>query len=218
MANTLHRLLVGDEPDAWRSAGFMVEDRSVVLGKTTVELVGTAGGRGIRAWSLDGVATEIDGLPTMIVPDHHQGAPQQHANMVFAIDHVVVETNNFDRTVPAFAAVGMDERKTRTLVLEGTERRQSFFWAGRVVVELIGPVEAEGDQVGASFWGLALASANLEIAANVLGGALSEPRDAVQPGRKIATLRTKALDISIPIALMSPHVANLGEPEELGSR
>ncbi len=212
MANTLQRLIIGDEPQAWRSAGFTVDDKYVVLGKTTVELVGTSGGRGILAWSLDGMAAEIDGLPTMIVPEHNRAAPQQHRNMVFAIDHVVVQTNDFGRTVPAFVDAGMDERRSRVFMAGGTERRQSFFWAGRVIVELVGPSVAADGPPHAEFWGLALVSANLEIASTELGGSLSEPKDAVQPGRKIATLNTRDLDISVPIAFMSPHVANLGDP------
>jgi len=212
MAHTLQRLIIGDEPDAWRTAGFTVEDDKVVLGKTILELAGSSGGRGILAWSLDGVGAEVDGLATVIVPDHYRAVPQQHRNLVFAIDHVVVRTNNFDRTVPAFVELGMDERKTQTFNVDGVERRQSFFWAGRVIVELVGPAIAEDGPAAASFWGLALVSANLEIANNELGEALSEPKDAVQPGRKIATLKTKDLDISVPIAFMSPHVANLGDP------
>ncbi len=212
MANTLQRIIIGDEPQSWRDAGFTVDDKYVVLGKTTVELAGASGGRGIRSWSLDGVVAEIDGLATMIVPEHNRAAPQQHRNMVFASDHVVVQTNDFDRTVPAFVAAGMDERKTRSFDVGGVARRQSFFWAGRVIVELIGPAEATDGPAQADFWGLALVSANLEIASTELGAALSEPKDAVQPGRKIATLNTRDLDISVPIAFMSPHVANLGDP------
>ena len=37
------------------------------------------------------------------------------------------------------------------------------------------------------------------------GEGLGTVKDAVQPGRRIATVRTKELGISVPIALMSPH-------------
>ena len=58
-------------------------------------------------------------------------------------------------------------------------------------------------------WGLALVSANLATTSHVLAENMSEPRDAVQPGRKIATIDTSALDISVPLVVMSPHVAEL---------
>ena len=92
------------------------------------------------------------------------------------------------------------------------ERRQSFLWAGRVIIEVIGPLEPQASSRGddaASIWGLALVSSNLQTTAHVLDDNLSEPRDAVQPGRKIATMRTRELDISVPIVVMSPHVAEL---------
>ena len=54
----------------------------------------------------------------------------------------------------------------------------------------------------ARLWGLALAVDSLERCAEVLGDNLGKPRDAVQPGRRIATLRRSA-DLAIPIAFMS---------------
>lgn len=217
MAHSLQRLIVGDDPSAWAAAGFAVDGRTVALGKTVIELTGSAGKRGIVGWALDGITTDIDGLPTVIVPDHHQPEAVDHPNMAFAIDHVVVASKDPARTSAAFGAAGMDERKLITLPgADGRDRQQRFFWAGRVIVELVGPATPEvSEDAGspAAFWGLALVSANLEIALSTMGDSLGEPKDAVQPGRKIATVRTKDLDISVPIALMSPHVANLGEPE-----
>jgi hypothetical protein len=35
-------------------------------------------------------------------------------------------------------------------------------------------------------------------------GACNPPKDAVQPGRRIATLRTRELGLSVPIAFMTP--------------
>jgi len=216
MARALQRLFIGDDPTAWAAAGFTVTDNTVVLGKTCVELTGSSGDRGIVGWSIDGVVSDIDGLPSVIIPTHEQRSPVEHPNMVFAIDHVVVASDVPSRTAAAFEDIGIDQRKQLTFTdPKGDEREQRFFWAGRVIVELIGPATPPPTpKPDASFWGLALASANLEIATSVLGDALGEPKDAVQPGRKIATLRTRDLDISVPIALMSPHVANLGEPDE----
>ncbi|MGZ0218146.1 MAG: hypothetical protein ACKVIY_03890 [Acidimicrobiales bacterium] len=59
----------------------------------------------------------------------------------------------------------------------------------------------------AALWGLALTCDDLDRAKDTLGDVLSDPKTAVQPGRRIATLRTRDLDISAPIALLSPHPA-----------
>ena len=43
------------------------------------------------------------------------------------------------------------------------------------------------------------------LTVGTLGERIGTPRDAVQEGRQIATIRTKELGISVPIALMTPH-------------
>jgi hypothetical protein len=84
-------------------------------------------------------------------------------------------------------------------------RRQTFFWLGDVILELVGADEPEGDGPS-KVWGLALTCSDLDATAATLGDKCGDPKPAVQRGRRIATLRTSALGISIPIALMSPHV------------
>ena len=63
----LDELVVGDEPDAWRGAGFTVDDDVCRVGKVRIRLVGRAGGKRIRSWSLRGLPAgtdEVDGIPT----------------------------------------------------------------------------------------------------------------------------------------------------------
>jgi hypothetical protein len=54
----------------------------------------------------------------------------------------------------------------------------------------------------AFFWGLAFVAPDLDATVAGLGGRVSEVRAAVQPGRRIATLRRSA-GLSVPVALMS---------------
>ncbi len=61
---------------------------------------------------------------------------------------------------------------------------------------------AGGPDHPARFWGLALAVEDLEQAAERLGTHAGEIRPAVQPGRRILTLRRSA-GLAVPIALMS---------------
>ena len=218
MAHPLRRIAIGDDPSAWRAAGFDVLGNELRLGKVVIELVGSAGQRGFHGWAIDGVTTDIEHIPRIQDPPEQQTealaetSSSSSLNAIFAIDHVVVTTNDVARTVASFERVGLQERRTTTTSTPMGERRQSFLWAGRVIIEVIGPVDAEladRNDGHASIWGLALVASNLQVTSQVLDSALSEPRDAVQPGRKIATMRTKELDISVPIVVMSPHVAEL---------
>ena len=79
--------------------------------------------------------------------------------------------------------------------------RQGFFRHGEAIVEVVGPVEAEGDGP-ASLWGLVVVVADIDAAASLLGDALGRVRDAVQPGRRIATVKPEAVD-GLPLALMT---------------
>jgi len=61
---------------------------------------------------------------------------------------------------------------------------------------------AENSAAPARFYGLALATADIDATAGSLGPLLGEVRDAVQPGRRIATVRRHA-QLGLPVAFMS---------------
>lgn len=200
----LHVVTVGDEPDAWAAAGFTVVDGAVWIGSTAVVCTGD-GSRGIRHVTIDGVAADIDGLPitSAAVPDRAADAAE-HTNLVSGFDHLVAMSPAMQRTSAALQTAGLEHRRTRTFEAGGDMRRQDFFWLGDVILELVGLDGVEG--VGpATWWGLALECRDLDLAAERLGDALGRVKDAVQPGRRIATIRTSGLGVSVPIALMSPH-------------
>jgi hypothetical protein len=55
----------------------------------------------------------------------------------------------------------------------------------------------------ASFWGLVLIVDDLDAAYGLIGSdRISAPKDAVQPGRRIATIRAD-VGLGLPVALMS---------------
>jgi hypothetical protein len=210
MGPTLTQLDIGDRPDAWERAGFRVVDRRVRIGPVTIVLEPPAEGatRGVLAWAFDGVDHDesIDGLLTLDRPlDAHDDAIP-HPNGVTGVDHVVVMTDDLDRTSTALRHVGFEPRRRRDLPDADPPRAQIFWWAGPTIIELVGPVTATGTGP-ASIWGLALTVDDIDRTANALGERMSAPKAAVQPGRRIAALRTRDLDISVPIALMTPHVA-----------
>jgi hypothetical protein len=196
---------VADEPDAWRAAGFTVDGDAARVGGIAFRLVGRAHGKRIRAWTWHGLpgAGPLDGLETR-AGDAATSAPGAHPNGATMLDHVVVVTPRLDRSIAAFAARGLDVRRVRHTDQYGPAFRQVFFRGGGTIVEMIGPdAPAADDERPARFYGLAFTVSDLDAAAMLLGDGLGRVKDAVQPGRRIATLRHEQYDISVPIALMT---------------
>ncbi len=198
---------IADDPSSWRDAGFAVDATGLAqVGSIGVRLVGRAeSATGVRAWTWSDLGGDgpIDGLATR-VGTRSGAAPGAHPNGATILDHVVVVTPNLERTVPAFEARGLAVRRVRHTDAYGPAFRQVFFRGGETIIELIGPDEAtDGDDRDAHFYGLAFTVADLDATADGLGDRLSRIKDAVQPGRRIATLRHEAFGISVPIALMS---------------
>ncbi|MCZ7536489.1 MAG: hypothetical protein M5T61_11675 [Acidimicrobiia bacterium] len=87
----------------------------------------------------------------------------------------------------------------------GRPIRQVFFCGGEVVIEVVGPLEPDPD-VGAEparFFGLAITVEDLDATAHLLDGHMGSVKEAVQAGRRIATLRNTGLGISTAVAFMS---------------
>ena len=210
MAVTIDEILVGDPPDAWEAAGFAVdEDGSCRIGQVRVRLVGRDGGKRILGWSLrdapparlaDGT---LDGLPTT-ASDAPPVEPGTHPNGSMYIDHVVLLTPDLARTTEALAAIGLTPRGERDSDTYGAPMRQVFFRLGEVILELIGQpgTAGEGDP---GFFGLAITVEDLDAAGALLGEHLGQSKEAVQDGRRIATLRHREVGMSVATALMTPE-------------
>ncbi len=198
---------VAADPDAWRALGFAVDDDDVCAVDGVAIRLGSAG-RKISGWALadvpDGV--EVDGLPTVAAPSPPVAAAS-HANGTVALDHLVVMSPDPDRTIKALAARGVEPRRRRHTDQYGPPFTQTFFRLGRPILELIGPVEPAGSEP-ARFYGIAFTVDDLDGTAALLGDRLGRVKDAVQPGRRIATLRREA-GAGIPLAFMSPGADSL---------
>lgn len=165
---------------------------------------------GIVPPSVDGVTTNvIEGIGTPPIAG-------PHPNGVTSIDHVVLATPDIERTIAALEDLGLPCRGRREGRAYGENRMlQAFFWLGdpdgapeqKVIVELVGPAVVDPEKAAdpSVFFGLALTTSSLETAASAIGEHLKPPVDAVQPGRRIATISSKA-GSTVPIALMTPHV------------
>ena len=201
MAPELEALFVGDPPDTWRAAGFAVDDDGACqVGQVTIRLGGE--GSGMHSWALRGVDPgDVDGIATLEAGTG-PAVPADHPNGVLSIDHVVALTSNLDRTVAALEATGMELRRTRRDERLERPRLQAFFRIGEPILEVIGPEEPRSDKP-ARLFGLAYTVGDLEATAEVLGEDLGAPKDAVQEGRRIATLRHEPLGLSVATAFMS---------------
>jgi hypothetical protein len=209
---TLDELTVADSPQAWRDCGFAVDGDLCVFGEVRIRFSSEHAGRGIVSWALRGVdSSELDGLPT--VPSHQPtpNGPLVHPNGVTTLDHVVAISPDLDRTVAALVEAGRDLRRIREEPTPAGAPRQAFFRLGGTILEVVQePPEATeraGGDRPAFFWGLAFTVPDLAAAVAFLGERSSEARPAVQPGRRIATLKRND-GLSVPTALITPPPAD----------
>jgi hypothetical protein len=195
---TIDELRLAGAPSAWEALGFQVDGDACRIGTVTLRLTG-GDGAGILGWSLRGASTaELDGLPTeVIAPTDPALGPEavEHPNGALQIDHVVVSSGNLDRTIAALEAAGISLRRIR----EDRPRRMAFFRLGEVILEVV--ERDDGSPTG--FWGLVVVVRDLDRLAADLGERLGPAHEAVQPGRRIASLRSGA-GIGPALAFMSP--------------
>ncbi len=207
-AATIDELVLADEPERWAALGFAVNDGCCQLGRVRLRLAGTESGRGLIGWSLRTIAhTELDGLPTARSDSPPPAPASAHPNGVLAIDHIVVMSPALDRTVAALQAAGLDLRRVREQPTPAGAPRQAFFRLGAEILEVVQVPDAVLERHGGSerparLWGLALSVEDLDRTVRALGANAGSIRPAVQPGRRIATLRRSA-ELAVPVALMS---------------
>ena len=192
-------LVVADPPEMWSALGFVIADGAGWISGIRHEL--GAPGTGVVAWTLRGT----DGLSELPVgesaPPVARPTPE-HPNGVIALDHVVVVTPDLGRSIDAFESAGVRLRRTRDAGTPQRPTRQAFFKLGETIVEIVGSATASRPGQ-ARFYGLAFTVADFDATAAFLGGRLRPARNAVQSGRRIATLDRSA-GSTVPLAFMSP--------------
>jgi glyoxalase/bleomycin resistance protein/dioxygenase superfamily protein len=192
----IEQLAIGADASRWAEAGFAVERGGTRVGEVALRFTR---GDGIRGWRLEGRDDEIDGLP--VAPrDEAPKTEAPHPNGVTQIDHLVVVTSDLERTSEAFEHVGVDRRRVREVETDDGRLRQGFFRLGETILEAVEHPKTEAGP--ARFWGITFAVADLEAAASLLGERLGSVHDAVQPGRRIATVRPEAT-LGLPVALIT---------------
>jgi Glyoxalase/Bleomycin resistance protein/Dioxygenase superfamily len=204
---TVDELFIAAAPESWRAAGFTVDGDVCEVGTVRLRLEGNGARRGITRWSVrDAGSLELDGLETAGSTAPPTAGPS-HPNGTVAIDHLVVISPDLDRTSAVLQDAGFDLRRVREGDTPGGSQRQAFFRAGELILEVV--QAPEGTKIAADpggparLWGISFLVDDLEATAAALGELLGEPRDAVQPGRRIATAASAA-GLGPAIAFMTP--------------
>jgi catechol 2,3-dioxygenase-like lactoylglutathione lyase family enzyme len=203
-------LTIADEAETWAAAGFAVDDDGTSrLGGIRVTCAGSAAGRAVTALTFrdlaSGAPADLDGMP-VVAREAAPADPAAHPNTATAIDHVVLLTDDLDRTIAAAEALGLVLRRRRDGDAgSGQPVRQAFFRAGEAVLEVVAPAEPRPEpRAGVRSFGLAVVATDLDAAGRLLGEGLGAPKRAVQEGRLIATVRARVVGLGTPVALMTP--------------
>lgn len=225
---TIDEIEIADDAGRWLELGFHVDGESCAIGGVALRLSGASeeGGEsegeseaegegtgmgeseGVIGWSIRGLASaDLDGLPTKISERPAMAPALPHPNGVVSIDHIVAVSPDFERSVAAMQAAGLDLRRVREEPTPAGAPRQAFFRLGREILELVEePVQVAAAKGGtgrpARFWGLALLVDDIDATVAAMAPHAGEARPAVQPGRRISTVGRSA-GLAIPLALMT---------------
>ena len=203
--NRLVALHVGGALTPWQAIGLTFDEFTCTLADVDVVVSGET--PGLHGWTIDigrDDVVVIDGIRTTLVSGTQ---PRQVSSVigrqkVIGLDHVVVNTDNIDRTTQAItSALGLEVRRERQL---GNGAVQRFHKLDNTIIEVVtGP---HITQPGASLWGMVASVDDLFELAEELGeDVTSPPKKATQPGRYISTVRG-SVGLGVPFALMTPHV------------
>jgi hypothetical protein len=203
--NRLVALHVGGALTPWQAIGLMFDEHTCTL--ADVDIVVSGETPGLHGWTIDigrDEIIEIDGIRTTLVSGTESRPPSSTIGRqkVIGLDHVVVNTDNIDRTTEAItAALGLEVRRERQL---GNGAVQRFHKLDNTIIEVVsGP---HITHLGASLWGMVASVDDLFDLAEELGeNTTSPPKKATQPGRYISTVRG-SVGLGVPFALMTPHV------------
>lgn len=214
MTVTVDEIEVADPPEAWTRAGFSVDPgggagQACQVGGVRIRLVGDGRGTGITGWSLRGLPVsgaqgsigDLDGIPTKR-SDTDAAPPATHPNGVIAIDHVVLFSPDLARTVASLGTIGLAPRRERDGELGGRPIRQVFFRLGEVILEVVGSPETAIDGPS-TLWGITYTVDDIDATAAFFGDHAAPVKDAVQPGRRISTIRHKDFGMSVRTAVIS---------------
>ncbi len=206
-------LRLASSVDPWTRLGFVVRDSGATslmsvasLDFRFVDEAPSSPESAVTGWCLVGSSSgpdSVDGIATTWTESSPLPSPPPHRIHVVAIDHIVIMTGSLDRTSDAIERVLRAPRKRVRDAGGGV--RQGFHRAGDIILEVVERPDIAVD-TPASVWGVVFVVDDLDATVAWLGpDVVSTPRDAVQSGRRIASIR-REVGLGLPVALMTPHV------------
>ena len=198
-------LHAGGQTKSWESIGLKFDGFSCYLADVALEI--HEGTPALTGWTIaaehPGVF-DIDGIATTVVAASQSRASSSPCGTekITGLDHVVINTDNLDRTCDALCErLGVEVRRERDA---GNGVVQRFIKLSNTIIEVVtGP---HITTPGASLWGMVISVDNMETwAAHCGPDVTSVPKQATQPGRLISTVRS-GVGLGVPFAVMSPHV------------
>ena len=209
-------LSLGGTRAPWSRLGLSFVDGSFRF--ADVDVIVPADGEphdGTRRWSFDVGSGDVDGIPVgapATAPERSRQSPILGGRLV-AVDHGVVMTDDLARTSSAVERqLGAPLRRTRDA---GGGVTQGFHRLDNTVIEI---VDSPSNPEGASLWGFVGIVDDLDAVVEEINrefgtGAASSPRDAVQAGQRIASVRGTA-GLGVALALMSSrHRSRSASPD-----
>jgi len=193
------QLILGGSPSPWGLTGIPIQTSGeysyAYTSHASLVWPATELPSGELQIAMSGVpmGSDIDGIQCAQFVD----LPEVAEESGYHVDHVVVMTNDLDRTCHAVAEVsGYPLKRVR----EVGEIRQGFHRIGQggVIIEVV----ERADVSQTSLWGLVLATESFDDIVDHAGDLVTTPKAAVQPGRRISTVKDSA-GLGVAVALMS---------------
>lgn len=194
------------QPAPWESIGLKFDGFLCYLGDVALVVDNSTVADGLLGWTIQcerDDEIDIDGISTTLVSS--VATPPSNCRIgseaIVGLDHVVVMTDDLDRTCRAFTEqLGLEVRRERDA---GRGVVQRFLMLSNTIIEIVtGP---HVKTTGASLWGMVISVDDMVAWASSCGEEVtSTPKQATQPGRLISTVRSQ-VGLGVPFAVMTPH-------------
>ena len=198
---TIAELHVGDDPSAWERLGFCINENRSLIGRT--EVVFSDGPKGIHSWVLrNSMPSQFGPIPTTFTENPVPNPSIAHPNGSIGFHHVVLMVPEFDIGKTALSNAGVHVEQGRPFGSTEKAMLRSAPKMGDIELELIGP-ESEDRSRHWQLWGLVVAVSDIDATSELLGDLLGQVKPAVQPHRRIATLKKEA-ELGVAVAFLGP--------------
>ena len=199
---TIAELHVGDDPSAWERLGFCINENRSLIGRT--EVVFSDGPKGIHSWVLrNSMPSQFGPIPTTFTENPVPNPSIAHPNGSIGFHHVVLMVPAFDIGKTALSNAGVQVEQGRPFGSTEKAMLRSAPKMGDIELELIGP-ESEDRSRHWQLWGLVIAVDDIDETADFLGDLIGQVKPAVQPSRRIATVKKEA-ELGVAVAFLGPR-------------